>query len=59
MNVIERLDQLGVEINVLEHPFYRRWVAGELTPRELSDYSRQYREAVVALADVSLSLIHI
>jgi pyrroloquinoline quinone (PQQ) biosynthesis protein C len=53
MNVIERLDELGGEINVLEHPFYRRWVAGELTPRELSDYSRQYREAVVALADVS------
>ena len=53
MNVIERLDQVGGEINVLEHPFYRRWVAGELTPRELSDYSRQYREAVVALAEVS------
>ena len=53
MNVIERLDRLGGEINVLEHPFYRRWVAGELTPRELCDYSRQYREAVVALADCS------
>ena len=53
MNVIEMLDELGKEINVLEHPFYRRWVAGELTPAELSDYSLQYREAVVALAEAS------
>lgn len=28
---------------LLDHPFYRRWEAGELQPRELADYANQYR----------------
>ncbi len=28
---------------LLEHPFYRRWEAGELSRRELAEYAGQYR----------------
>ncbi|HUP63654.1 MAG TPA: CADD family putative folate metabolism protein [Thermoanaerobaculia bacterium] len=28
--------------HLLDHPFYQRWNAGELTPEELSEYARQY-----------------
>jgi pyrroloquinoline-quinone synthase len=38
---------------VLEHPFYQRWSAGELTREELADYSGQYRHATVAIAELS------
>ena len=37
--------------NVLEHSFYRRWSAGELSRRELAVYAGEYRHAVQALAD--------
>ncbi|HET7555335.1 MAG TPA: iron-containing redox enzyme family protein, partial [Gaiellaceae bacterium] len=36
--------------NVLQHPFYTRWEAGELTREELARYAGEYRHAVVALA---------
>src|SRR3954471_16577493 len=48
-----RLDAVRSEWNVLEHPFYRRWSAGELSRDELAAYSGQYRHAVVALAQAS------
>jgi pyrroloquinoline-quinone synthase len=38
---------------VLEHPFYTRWSAGELTPDELSWYAGEYRHAVAALAEAT------
>ncbi len=38
---------------MLEHPFYERWVAGELTPAELDVYAGEYRHAVEALAEAS------
>lgn len=53
MDIFDRLDDLRNRINVLEHPFYERWNAGELTPQELDVYAGQYRHAVVALADAS------
>lgn len=53
MDIFDRLDDLRSRINVLEHPFYERWNAGELTPQELDLYTGQYRHAVVALADAS------
>lgn len=28
---------------LLEHPFYRRWEAGELSREELTRYAEQYR----------------
>jgi pyrroloquinoline-quinone synthase len=53
MDVLERLDRARAEINVLEHPFYQRWSAGALSPRELADYAGEYRHAVRALAEAS------
>jgi pyrroloquinoline-quinone synthase len=46
-----RLDALRERWNVLEHPFYQRWSAGELSRDELAFYAGEYRHAVVALAD--------
>ena len=35
--------------NLLEHPFYRRWVAGDLSTDELRYYACQYAHVVSAL----------
>lgn len=53
MNVLTRLDQARAAVNVLEHPFYQRWSAGDLSAEELAGYAGEYRRAVVALADAS------
>jgi pyrroloquinoline-quinone synthase len=53
MDVLERLDQARGAVNVLEHPFYVRWSAGELSAEELSRYAGEYRHAVRALAQAS------
>jgi pyrroloquinoline-quinone synthase len=53
MDVIASLDEIRAAINVLEHPFYERWSAGELTAGELSCYAGEYRLAVRALAEAS------
>jgi pyrroloquinoline-quinone synthase len=53
MDVLARLDQVRRAINVLEHPFYQRWSAGELSAEELGLYAGEYRHAVVALARAS------
>jgi pyrroloquinoline-quinone synthase len=53
MDVLERLDQARGAVNVLEHPFYVRWSAGELSSEELSRYAGEYRHAVQALAQAS------
>jgi pyrroloquinoline-quinone synthase len=53
VDTIEKLDEARRARNVLEHPFYERWSAGELTPGELSFYAGEYRHAVLALADAS------
>jgi pyrroloquinoline-quinone synthase len=50
MDVLSRLDQTRSAIDVLEHPFYQRWSAGELSADELALYAGEYRHAVVALA---------
>src|SRR5881397_3792493 len=41
--------------DVLEHPFYRRWSAGQLRPGDLQLYASEYHHAVVAIADASRS----
>ena len=56
MDVLARIDDARRECNVLEHPFYQRWSAGELNAEELGFYAGEYRHAVVALADVSDSV---
>jgi pyrroloquinoline-quinone synthase len=43
--------------NVLRHPFYLRWSAGELTMRELARYAAQYLHLTVALASVSRNAV--
>jgi pyrroloquinoline-quinone synthase len=48
-----RLDDVRARWNVLEHPFYERWSAGELSREDLARYAGQYRHAVVALADAT------
>jgi pyrroloquinoline-quinone synthase len=56
MDVLARLDEARRATNVLEHPFYERWSAGELSAGELSLYAGEYRHAVVALARASALL---
>ena len=53
MSIWQRIEQSRERWNVLRHPFYRRWSAGELTRGELARYSGQYRHAVEAIAAVS------
>jgi pyrroloquinoline-quinone synthase len=53
MDVLARLDETRSTISVLEHPFYQRWSAGELSQQELGCYAREYRHAVIALAEAS------
>jgi pyrroloquinoline-quinone synthase len=52
-DVLVRLDQARGECSVLEHPFYERWSAGELSGAELACYAGEYRHAVIALAEAS------
>ncbi len=52
-DVWTRIEAARSRCNVLEHPFYQRWSAGELSAAELADYSGQYRHAVEAIAELS------
>ncbi len=52
-NVWKRIEAARERHDVLSHPFYQRWSAGELSAAELARYSGQYRHAVVAIASVS------
>ncbi len=49
-SVWERIEERRARYNVLEHPFYVKWSAGELTREELARYAGQYRHATEALA---------
>ena len=51
--VWDRIEEARARHDVLQHPFYVRWSAGELTAEELARYSGQYRHAVTAIADLS------
>jgi pyrroloquinoline-quinone synthase len=53
MDIFAQLDEARRRTNVLDHPFYQRWSAGELEPQELELYAGEYRHAVVALAEAS------
>jgi pyrroloquinoline-quinone synthase len=48
-SVWDRIEESRARHNVLEHPFYVRWSAGELTREELARYAGQYRHATEAL----------
>jgi pyrroloquinoline-quinone synthase len=49
----ERIERGRERWNVLRHPFYQRWSAGDLTAAELARYSGQYRHAVEAISTMS------
>ena len=49
----ERIERSRERWDVLRHPFYRRWSAGELSREELALYAGQYRRAVEAIAMLS------
>src|SRR3954470_24836634 len=53
MDPVSRIEAAASRWNVLDHAFYQRWSAGELTREELAEYAAQYRHAVVALADAA------
>lgn len=55
-SVWNRIEASRRRWDVLRHPFYRRWSAGELTSEELARYSGQYRHAVAAIAELSHEL---
>jgi pyrroloquinoline-quinone synthase len=46
----DRIEESRARHNVLEHPFYQRWSAGELSSDELARYAGQYRHATEAIA---------
>jgi pyrroloquinoline-quinone synthase len=56
--VWDRIEAARSRWNVLEHPFYQRWSAGELSAEELARYSGQYRHAVGAIATTSAYVAH-
>lgn len=55
-DVWQKIEEARARWNVLEHPFYQRWSAGELTREELADYSGQYRHATAAIAELSAAV---
>lgn len=56
MNAWDRIEESRERCNVLEHPFYQRWSAGELSRDEIAHYSGQYGHAVRAIAELSGAL---
>ncbi len=54
-SIWDRIETARARWNVLEHPFYQRWSAGELTREELARYAGQYRHATAAIARLSAS----
>ncbi len=54
MNTIwQRIEEARSRWDVLQHPFYLRWSAGELSREELASYAGQYRHATEAIATLS------
>ena len=49
----QRIEDARARWDVLKHPFYLRWSAGELTGEELASYAGQYRHATEAIATLS------
>lgn len=51
MTFFSQLDAVRDRHDVLRHPFYQRWSAGELKRDELAVYAGEYHHAVVGLAE--------
>jgi pyrroloquinoline-quinone synthase len=52
-SIWDRIEESRKRHNVLKHPFYVRWSAGELSAEDLARYSGQYRHAVRAIASMT------
>jgi pyrroloquinoline-quinone synthase len=52
-SIWQRIEDARARWNVLQHPFYLRWSAGELSREELASYAGQYRHATEAIARLS------
>jgi pyrroloquinoline-quinone synthase len=50
VDFFDRFEDVRARHDVLQHSFYQRWSAGELSLDELATYAGEYRHAVVALA---------
>lgn len=50
-----QIEEIRSRNNVLEHSFYQRWSAGELTKDELAYYAGEYDQAVRGLAEAVAS----
>ncbi|HEX9984515.1 MAG TPA: CADD family putative folate metabolism protein [Thermoanaerobaculia bacterium] len=48
MDPIQALDARVASQHLLDHPFYQRWNAGELSQAELAEYARQYYHYALA-----------
>lgn len=57
MEPVTALDARIASKHLLDHPFYQRWNAGELTREELQDYARQYYHYAAAFPTF-LSAMH-
>jgi pyrroloquinoline-quinone synthase len=57
-SIWDEIEEARARWNVLDHPFYQRWSAGELSRSELARYSGQYRHATQALATLSVDAAH-
>ncbi len=55
-HIWDRIEEARARWNVLEHPFYQRWSAGELSSGELAVYAGQYRHATEAIAGLSAAV---
>jgi pyrroloquinoline-quinone synthase len=53
MTIWQRIEDARNRWNVLRHPFYVRWSAGELSREALATYAGQYRHATEAIARLS------
>lgn len=49
--VLDELDARIAAGSILNHPFYRRWTAGELARQDLATYARVYYPHVAAFPD--------
>jgi pyrroloquinoline-quinone synthase len=55
---LRALDDLICERSILQHPFYRAWQRGELTPDQIRTYSRVYYPHVAAFPRYLKNAIH-
>jgi pyrroloquinoline-quinone synthase len=56
LGIWEGIEAARARCDVLGHPFYQRWSAGELGQDELARYSGQYRHAVEAVAHLTAAV---